>query len=618
MLPNPTIREANIHDFLKIFRKNLLLIFAFVFIATTIVTIYVFVKQPVYRATVSILIQKSQLKLGKGIDDAYQQASDIQFYQTQYKVLASRMLAERVYEELKLSKDPAFKDSKDPALKIQKMLKIEPVRNSNVALIHIEDTDSLRAAAIANTLAKSYINYDIEIRNRAIKEATGWLESQLEDIKKKVRSSEEALNKYVQENRIVSIPDIDKKNEAVLEGLKSEKVRIEAEIANDSKRYKSKHPKMIALVAKLEQVDLKTKEETDKLLSLNEKMVQYNLLKKEVESNQQLYTTILARSKETGVAETMEASSITIIDPAKPSEEPFKPKKAQSIALAFIFSLFGGFGLVMLLEYLDSSIRTAEDVSHYLDLPFLGYVPSVDTKDAKTDNEKAFVSFQKGVNPTLESYRALRTSILFSTPEDRPLKTLLITSSIPAEGKSFVATNLASVFSQMNERVLLIDIDMRKPKLYKLFNIEQKPGISAFLTGSASLESVIRPTAFTNLSIMTSGAIPPNPSELLSSGMVVSLFKDLGLRFDRIVIDAPPVLSIADTPLLANRVDGVMLVIKGASTRLEAIISAKKRVLEAKGKIIGAVVNNILPQKEDRYYYYHYYYAEGSPKQKKA
>jgi capsular exopolysaccharide synthesis family protein len=284
--------------------------------------------------------------------------------------------------------------------------------------------------------------------------------------------------------------------------------------------------------------------------------------------------------------------------------------------MSILFALFSGIGITVLLEYLDSSIRTAEDVSNYLNLPFLGYIPSINAQDGKDESEKALICYQKATNPTIESYRALRTSLLFSSPEDKPLRTILVTSSLPEEGKSFVSSNLASIFSQVNERVVLIDVDMRRPKLYKLFNIDQRPGLSAYLTGNATLDAIIRPTPYPNLSIITSGAIPPNPSELLSSGKIRAFFEELKLKFDRIIIDSPPTLNVADTHILASSVDGVVLVIKGASTRLEAVIGAKNKILESKGKILGAVVNNINPEKEDRYYYYHYYYTEDKDKAK--
>lgn len=151
---------------------------------------------------------------------------------------------------------------------------------------------------------------------------------------------------------------------------------------------------------------------------------------------------------------------------------------------------------------------------------------------------------------------------------------------------------------------------MRRPRIHKSFKFDSKPGLSDFLTGNVGLDAIIKTTMVPNLSLITSGTIPPNPSELLTSAKIRILFEELKSKYDRIIIDSPPILSVADASLLANVVDGVILVLKGASTRLEPIRRAKDRILEAEGRIIGAVVNNIEPEKEDRYYYYHYYYSE--------
>ena len=482
MLPNPAIRKVTIKDYLKIIRKHLTLVIALLVIIPAIVAIYVVTKKPIYRSTVSLLIEFGNIsttQLNDAVEPVSSQGSmPTQYYKTQYKILSSYILAEKVYEDLKLNQDPEFANLNNPVAVLQGRVGVEPVKESNVVLLHIEDSDPLRAATIANAYGKAYIQQYIDTSNHA--------------------------------------------------------------------------------------------------------------------------------------------STIRIIDSAKLPEHPLKPKKQQSILMAILFSLFFGIGVAVLLEYLDSSIRTAEDVNSYLNLPFLGYIPSISIQDGKNESEKALICCQNITNPAVESYRALRTSILFSSPEDRPLKAILVTSSLPGEGKSFIATNLASIFSQMNERVLLIDLDMRRPKLYKLFNIDQKPGLSAFLAGNASLESIIRTTQFSNLSIITSGAIPFNPSELLSSDKIRVLLEDLRSKFDRIIIDSSPALNVTDAHLLASSIDGVILVVKGASTRLEAVLGAKNKILESKGKLIGAVVNNINSVKEDRYYYHQYYYTEDKVKHKKA
>ncbi|MCX5694967.1 MAG: polysaccharide biosynthesis tyrosine autokinase [Candidatus Omnitrophica bacterium] len=618
MLPNPEIREVTIHDYLRIIQKRIAIILSFFVIIPTAATIFVFTTKPVYRSTASVLIEKAAPKVTK-FEEVYQPGmiETQQYYQTQYKILASRVLVERVFEDLRLAKDLDFREIKDPIQKLQKQIKIEPVRNSQIVLVNVEDVDALRASSIANALTKAYIQQNIEMRNLATKEAVGFLESQLTDLKKKMEDSEKALNKYIQQNKIVTASDIEQKTQGLLENLKQEKSKSETDLAENLKRYKQKHPKIIALNAQLAEINRKLEQETRNLLDLNQRMVQYNILKREQDSNQQLYTSMLTRAKETGVSEKLETSNVRVIDSAKPPDEPFKPKKARDIGISVLLALFCGISFVFFLEYLDASIRTAEDVSLYLSLPFLGYIPSI-TREAKTDAERALICYQKPTSTITESYRAVRTSILFTTPEDKPLKAILTTSSVPQEGKSFFSSNLASVFAQMNEKVVLIDVDMRRPKINKNFNIEQRNGLSNYLTSNIPLEQIIKPVYVRNLSIITSGTLPPNPSELLSSGKIRLLLEELKSKFDRIILDSPPILSVADTSLLANLVDGVVLVVKGGSTRVEAVTKAKQKILESKGKIIGVVINNIAPEKEDRYYYYHYYYSEEGKKQGKA
>ncbi len=616
MLPNPEVREVTIQDYIKIFQKRLLLILACLVVIPVITLIHVFITRPIYKAAVSIAIEKSQVKVTK-FDDVYRPESDPNYLQTQYKILGSRALVEKVFNELKLSNEKDFKGMSDPIGFLSRGVKVDPVKNSNIVLVSVEDFDGLRAAGIANALAKAYIEQDIENRNRKIKNAGGWLEEQLAEVKSKIKAAEEALNKYVQDNRLVLDRVNEKAAEGILSGLKLRRSNLELRIAEASKRYKAKHPKMIALNAELENLNKKIEKETSDSLLLRQQLVQYNILKNEVDSNQEIYVSLLSRSKEAGMSEKLQPTNIRLIDSARPPSAPFKPQKMKSVITSIILSLLLGAGLAILLEYIDSSVRTAEDVNTYLNLPFLGYLPTCSDKEFKVESEKYSVCCSMPTSLLAESFRALRTSLLFSSPEDKPLKNILVTSSLLGEGKSFCSANLSWIFTQLNEKVILIDVDMRRPKLNKMFNIEQSPGLSTYLAGKAQLDDIIHKiNRFNlNLSIIPSGSIVPNPSELLSSSKVPILMKELGARFDRIVLDSPPILIVADTSLLANMVDGVVLLIKGGSTRLDAVLGSKKKVLEAKGKIIGAVINNVVPEKEDSCYYYHYYSAD---KDKKA
>jgi len=605
MLPNPEIREVNLKDYLLILKKRIPVIIGFLLIIPTVVAIRVSLEVPVFRATSNILIERRPPSASKE-KYIYTTPLDID---TQLKVLKSRVLGERIYEEAKLAKDTDFNQSDDPVGALLTKVSFVNPRKTNVVLISADDTDALRAALIANAYARGYIQYDIDMRNRSARDSSVWLREQLDEVKEKLKNAEINLNAYIQENKIIVTPDYRNRLQGQLEGLKSEKSQLEAQWAESSKRYKEKHPQMIALKAQLNEVSTRLEQEITQMLDLNNKMVQYNVLKNEVDSNQNLYESLLESTKETGVAEKGQISAIQPIDTAQVPGLPYKPQKKKAIVQALLFALFGGIGFAIFLEYFDSSVPTAEDISNYINLPFLGYVPTC-AKEDRGEGEKAMLCFRKPTSSMAECFRALRTSIMFSSPEDKPLKSIIITSSLPGEGKSFLSLNLAIIFSQMNEKVIFIDGDMRRPKLHKNMNIDNKEGLSTYLIGGINLDSIIKSTPVANLSIITSGPIPPNPSELLSSSKINSLLQELGTKYDRIIVDAPPGLAVADTLLLANIVDGVLIVIKGGSTRLEPIIGTKKKMLETKAKIIGVAINNIHPEKEDKYYYYHYYYSE--------
>lgn len=618
MLPNSSVREVTIKDYLKVLQKRAGVILTFLAVIPTAVAVVDFNTKPVYLASVTLSVGKGSPKI-VSFQQSYQDYWTIkEYYDTQFKILNSRLLAEKVFEELKLSKDSDYRNIADPAGKLRGQVRVDRPKDSSIVFVYVDDSDPLRASSIANAYAKVYIEYSAELREGSSKKAIAWLESQVNDIKKKLQQSEVALNKYIQENKIVAVPDIEKKTETLLQSLKQEKSRLEIERSEAAERYKAKHPKMIALKAQLENVDKKIDQETNNLLNLNQKMVQYNLLKKDVESNQQLYTNLLTRSKETDITDKIEEAPIKVIDNARPPTTPYKPKTKKDVLRAIGIALVLGIGFSLFLEYLDSTIRTSEDVSFYLGLPFLGYVPTVSKQEAGTDQARMLLCSSNPKSLITEAYRAIRTSLLFAFPEDKPLKTIMVTSSVPQEGKSFVITNLSQVFCQMNERIVLIDVDMRRPKVHKAFGFELKPGLSDFLTGNVSADAVIRKTSVPNLFVITAGTIPPNPSELLLSGKLHVLLDELKAKYDRILLDSPPILSVADTSVLSNIVDAVALVVRGASTRLEAGIKAKQKILESKGKIIGVIVNNIRPEKEDSYYYYHYYYADQDNKKNKA
>jgi capsular exopolysaccharide synthesis family protein len=617
MLPNPEVQPVTLQDYLKVIRKRIYIFIPLIVIIPLAATIYIYNQKPLYRATASIEVGKVLPRVTR-FEDVTQSMSfyfDFRYYETQREILMSRALAEKVAEQLQLAKDPEY--TGDPAGRVKSQISVEFVKDSKIALVNVIDTDPVRATTIANTLAKAYIEQDVEAKNKAAKEAIVWLQAQVEETRKKMFESQMVLNNYIEKNKIIMITQRKGESETVLANLKMQKAQLGNALAETYKRYKEKHPVIIGLNAQLEETTRSIENETKILFDLNKRMVQYDLLKKDVDSNQAIHTALLTRLKETGITEKLEKGTVSILDFARPPGAPFKPQKGKTIFLSIMVSLICGVGLAFFVEYLDSTIHTAEDVSIFLNLPFLGYIPMV-TKDLKTGKEIGLICHEQPRSIIAESFRTVRTSILFAAPEDKPFKTILVSSSIPQEGKSFMVSNLSIIFTQLNYPVVLLDLDMRRPIMHKTFNLERKVGMSDFLAGNIEPDKIIKQTSIPNLSVITSGTFPPNPSELISSGKMPVLLEYLKSRFNYIFIDCPPLLTTVDAPLLVNLVDGVLLVIKGASTHLEAITRAKKKIEEAKShRIIGTIINNIKSQKEYAYYYYHYYYHTEEEKKKK-
>jgi capsular exopolysaccharide synthesis family protein len=606
MLPSSQIKEVTLIDYLNIIKKRIWIVFLVFFSFTITQTINTYSKIPIYQATVKILIEKETPKISPFPEVYRLEWPDREYFQTQIRLIYSRMFAKRVFEDLGLDKDPKYANLSDPVGVFLGGFVASHEVGTRIIHVGYKGKDPIEVAKFANAIGRNLIQYDIELKTKAATQALSWLETQLIEVKKKLEDSEMALNNFIQEYKIVNVPELEERAEGLIDSLKSKQAELEREIVEASKRYKEKHPKMIRLNSELEQVKEKIEEETKNFLSLQAKTVEYNVLKREVESNRSLYEALLKRAKETDVAEKLETTNLRIIDFAQIPRVPISPNRRRDISVAGFLSICLGIGLVFFLEYLDSTLKTSEEIELYINLPFLGYAPSA-KKEAKSEIETDLLSYHKPLSTITEAYRQIRTSIIFASPEDRPLKTLLITSSIPKEGKTLIAVNLATVFSQTNEKVVIIDADMRKPRLYKTFKIENRKGLSSFLAGTSPLEETIRSTFIPNLSIITSGPLPPNPAELLTSKKLFNLLEELKSKFNRIILDSPPVLAVADTAILANITDGTILVIRAGFTNYKNILSAKQKLLDSKAKIIGTILNRVEIKKKE---YYYYYYAE--------
>ena len=366
----------------------------------------------------------------------------------------------------------------------------------------------------------------------------------------------------------------------------------------------------------------------------NQAAIKFNILKQNVETTKALYNDFLQKTNQAQIEQRQEANDMRIIDPARASL--VGPRRGRAIFLGLLLSLAAGVGLALLLEYLDNTVKSVDDVTHATQLPTLALIPSMDA-DAKrlaagkkNGRQKAPESgaaqvnvgglLARGMQPlgdnlaalgtlssVVESYRMLRTSVLLSTA-GAPPKTILITSSQPGEGKTTTAVNTAISLSQLGASVLLVDADLRRPAVHKAFKIPHTRGITNYLSSDTPLDDLIVKLPVPNLSVLPCGPIPPNPAELISSDRMKELLHALSRKFDHILIDSPPLVSVTDPVILSTMVDGTILVIQAGKSAQELVRRARRDLAAAGARVIGVVLNNVNVKREgyDDYDYYRY------------
>jgi succinoglycan biosynthesis transport protein ExoP len=720
-------KEVNLRDYWKVIRKRQWIIIAFFLIVVITTAIGTFTMKPIYRGTTTIQINKENPQVVNFQEIFAVNMVDMDYYQTQYKILESRSIAKRAIHSLKLSEHPEFlpkpetpfqkwksnilnpiyglftssNPNKDPTENEKETslinqflgrLNIEPIRNSRLAKIHFDSNYPELSSQVANTLAAAYIQQNLETRFIATQQAKEWLTGQLEDLKAKVERADEALQAFGSKHDIISLEE--KENVTILRltelntaltkaesermakealykqtkdgnfdsipsilenrlimDLKQAHVQLEAQYMKLSETFKPEYPEMVRLKSQMQTIEKRIDAEINKIITgikndyesnlrresllrdafekqkakaqeMKEKAIQYNILKREADTNRELYKGLLQRMKEAGVSAGIMASNIQVVDQAEFPTKPYKPNKQLNLLLAAVVGLFLGIGLAFFFEYLDNTVKTPEDVEQLIQLPSFGMVPEISYErrrrlESGTSYPVELITFGHPKSMLSEAYRNIRTSILLSFSE-KPPKKIAISSPNPIEGKTTTVINTAIALSQTGAKVLIIDTDMRKPRIHKIFNEENGVGLSNFLSGHGELESIIKKTEIPNLYYIPSGPIPPNPSELIGSKLFKSMMESLGERFDHLVLDSPPVLGFADSIILSTAVDGVILVVLGGKTPRETLQRAKEILHQVNAKILGVVINRVDIQRSDYgYYYYRYHYYYGKEEKKK-
>ena len=472
------------------------------------------------------------------------------------------------------------------------------------------------------------------------------------------RINAEAAYRELRDLKVDSLPQF--VNNPVIQQLISEYTRIKNDYEEKSKKFKPSYPEMIQIKAKLDSMkdelnkavyaaesdynsalnkEASLKKLFDKqkedVVKMDSNAIHYNSLKIEVENKQKMLNSLMERQNETLISARLgglKSSNISIIDRAEIPKNPVSPKKSLNLILALIFGLFGGAGFCFLLEYLDNTVKGTEDVERLAGISSLGVIPylspdgmskkkwhsyyssyrySYGKENHESDETLPEIKEIELVNhrfPMLsisEDYRTVRTSILLSHAESPP-KTIVFSSAMPQEGKSVSVANMAVSFSQLGDKVLVVDADLRKPRLHKIFNARNVSGLSGYLTGKVYLKDAYHKTSIENIWLLPSGLIPPNPSELLNSKKMKDMMESIKNGFDVILIDTPPVLAVVDAVIVASQADSTVFIVQAGKSTYKVFYKAVEELRRVNAKIIGILFNEMKMSKGE-YPYMDYY-----------
>ncbi len=433
---------------------------------------------------------------------------------------------------------------------------------------------------------------------------------------------------------------------SLLENLRAKEADLKIQAAQLSTQFGPSYPKVAQLDNQLREVNVQILSEARKVAAkirgqymaalqrenmlhdalekqkqeannLNESSIQYSLLKRDLDSNRQLYEGLMEKMKEAGVSAGLKSNNFRIVDVARVPTEPVEPNVPRNLAFGLMLGLTSGVGLAFLLEGLDNTVRTTEQAQMISGLAPLGMVPlgsrsareGANSKRLVIASSKEAVELITQVRPQsqmAESYRALRTSLLLSNL-GAPPKMIMITSALPQEGKTTTSINCAVVLAQKGVRVLLVDADLRRPSIHKILGMGPRSGLSNVLTGSATLqEAVTNSSVLPNLSVLSAGTPPPNPAELLASTNMRDVLEELRGQYDHIVIDTPPALSVTDAVVLSPRADAIILVIRSGHTTKQALRRSRDILMQVNAKLSGVLLNAVDLTSPDYHYYYEY------------
>jgi len=704
-------------------RKHWRLVLGVAALVTVLVSFYVVGKTKIYRASTTLKIEPAAMRpLGDDVQAPGESAESYwwnkEYYETQFRLMKSRKVAEEVARRLGLHRDASFMQGLpsgartkpgpdatvlDAAAVVQAYLEVTPVKNSRLVELSYEDADPARAKRVLSAITETYIQQNLEVTLANMGSAGDWLNGQLSKLKGELEKSELDLHEYKKTKQLLSVSLNDQSNmlrsemqqlnteltgarakreqlsarviqlnrvsaenpeelpaaellqSEVLRGLRSAYLEARAQQRGLQGAGKGdNHPEVMSAAATMDTArralldEVKNIQEAyrrdlmaangeigglsglyeaakQRALDLNLLEIEFNRLARTKDNTEKIYGLVLERAKESDLTSQMRFNNIEVVDSPLLPRSPVKPWVSLTIGLGMVGGLALGVAFVFLRERLDQRIKLPTDIEQGIGLTCLGVFPQVEGVAAggarpagrrRRRPEAAPLSAPElhvHSNPSgalAEAARALRTNLVFMSP-DQPFSRLLVTSAGPSEGKTTVACCLAITLAQTGKSVLLLDADLRRPRVHQVFGASSSAGVTTALVDPSTLDGAIISTGIHNLSVLPTGPIPPNPAELLHSASFQRLLETLSTRFDRIVIDSPPLVPVTDAAILSHLVDTTLLVIRGSKTRKDSALEAVRSLRSVNARIAGAILNDVDLRAGEYGYQYYAYRREG-------